>query len=181
MKMIRSGPGKKSSMTSCIICTNEAFCKLSMRDKEALALTARNLIGGMVSTLGSSRKSFQPPRRRGVCIVERCARSIEAPCNGCQEPSCLRCSIAAELRRAEECINGERDEELAELGIDDKDLEELVDKIVENLCEDHAAFGAVLAGQWYRGRSFLAPATSAAVLESPLERRGVKVPTPEAE
>lgn len=138
-------------MTACIICTNDVFRGLSMHDKDQLSRVARDVIQGMVSTMHSKdgRKNFQPPRRRGVCIVERCARTVEASCGSCQKPGCQRCAIAAELRSAEDRINAERDAELAELGLDDQDLEAVIDKMVENLCKDHVAFGTVLAGQWY--------------------------------
>jgi hypothetical protein len=147
----------------CFICTNNAFNRLSMQDTEALVLGAREFIHGMALSASQynqdSFRDFQSPRRRGVCIVERCARAIETSCRGCSEPGCHRCRMAAELRAAEARINGERDAELAELGLDDKDLEEVVDKVCAGLCEGHGAFGAVLAGQWYSRRNFLISAT----------------------
>ena len=150
----------------CLICTNDVFRGLSMQDNDALGRCARDFIQGMVLTAAQSSKgsfkSFQPSRRRGVCCVERCARVVEALCGGCQDPGCHRCMIAAELRAAEGRINSEREAELAELGLDDKDLEELVDKVVGGLCEDHGAFGPALAGQWYRRQSFLSFPTNPA-------------------
>jgi hypothetical protein len=143
---------------------NDAFRGLPMQDKDELALRACDFIQGLILTATQSSKDnfkhFQPPRRRGVCLVERCARAVEALCGGCQKPGCPRCMIAAELRSAEDRINGEREEELAELGFDDKDLEELVDKVVGGLCKDHVAFGSALAGQWYRRQNFLSFPTS---------------------
>jgi hypothetical protein len=123
-----------------------------MNDKEALSRAAQELIQGMISGLHDSKdslKNLQLPRR-GTCVVERCARIVEESCGGCRESACVRCTIAAELRAAQDRINVERD---AELG--DDDLEAAVDKLVESLCEKHAAFGSALAGQWYGRRAFL--------------------------
>jgi hypothetical protein len=144
---------------TCLVCMNDAFRGLPMQDKDELGRRARDFIQGLLLTASQSSKDsfkdFQPPRRRGVCLVERCARTVEALCGGCQESGCPRCMIAAELRSAEDRIHGEREAELAELGFDDKDLEELIDKVVGGLCKDHAAFGAALAGQWYSRQNFL--------------------------
>lgn len=144
---------------ACIICMNDSLRGLVMQDKDALALCAREFIQGLVLTAAQSGKdifkNFQPPRHQGVCLVERCARAIETLCGGCQKPGCHRCMIAAELRSAEDRINGEREAELAELDFEDKDLEDLVDKVVEGLCKDHVAFGFALAGQWYSRQNFL--------------------------
>jgi hypothetical protein len=149
---------------TCLICMNDAFRGLAMQDKEALALSARDFIQGLILTAAQSSKdifkSFQPSRRRGICLVERCARVIEVLCGGCQKPDCHRCTISAELRAAEDRINGEREVELAELGFDDKDLEERVDKVVWGLCKEHVAFGSALAGQWYSRQNFLSYPTS---------------------
>lgn len=97
--------------------------------------------------------------RRGVCIVERCARSVEAPCGGCRSDACQRCLIAAELRAAEDHINAERDAELLELEVGDEDLDPLVDQFAKSLCAQHVPFGKVLVGEWYGRRSF-SPAQS---------------------
>ncbi len=147
-------------MSVCIVCTTAAFRGLSMSDKDVLARVARDFIQGMMLGRQESQdslKNFQPPRR-GTCIVERCARTIEAACESCQEPSCQRCAIAAELRAAEKRINADRDAELMALA-DDTDLEALVDKMAESLCVDHVAFGPALAGQWYGRRGFLVSST----------------------
>jgi len=128
-----------------------------MNDRSALALVARDLVQGMVEGLRSSKdslKSLQLPSR-GTRIVERCARTVEAPCRGCQKPDCPRCAIAAELRAAESRINAERDAEL-----DDSDIEVVVDKLVADLCADHAAFGPALAGQWYGRGGVLGASTT---------------------
>lgn len=148
---------------SCIVCTTEAFRGMPMNDKDLLAQAAQEIIQGLVTGMASTTlknngmvENFQMPPRRGTCIVERCARAIEAPCEGCRKVDCHRCAIAAELRSAEGRINAERDAEIADLGLDDEALEAFVDKLVESLCTDHAAFGSALAGQWYSRRSFLA-------------------------
>jgi hypothetical protein len=90
-------------MTACIICMNDAFNGLSMHDKDHLARVARDVLQGMFSILNNkdSFKSFQPARR-GTCVVERCAQTIEAVCGSCQKLDCQRCLIAAELRAAED-------------------------------------------------------------------------------
>lgn len=137
----------------CLICTNSAYSWLSMQDKAAVAGAAGDFIQGLILMAAQSDKgsfkSFQPSRCRGACSVERCARTVEAPCGGCQESGCQRCSIATELRAAKDRIHSEREAELVDLGFDDKDLEELIDKVVGGVCEDHAAFGSALAGQWH--------------------------------
>lgn len=143
---------------TCLVCRNVAFRGLLMQDKDMLAFHARNFIDGLVLCAArnskDSLKIFEPPPRRGISIVERCALMIEGACARCQEPGCQRCRIAAELRAAEKRINGERDVELAELGFDDKDLEGVIDKMAGGLCKDHVAFGAVLVGQWYSRNNF---------------------------
>ena len=146
---------------TCIVCTTEALRGVPMNDKDVLAYVARDLIQGMVSTMNDkgSLKNFQRPRR-GTCIVERCARAVEDLCGRCQKADCSRCVIAAELRAAEGRINADRDAELAELGIDDEDVEAVIDKMVENICADHAPFGSALASQWYSRRSFLNAASA---------------------
>jgi hypothetical protein len=143
----------------CLVCMNDAFRGLPMQDKDELALRARDFIQGLLLTAAQNVKdnfkNFQPPRRRGVGLVERCARAVEVLCGGCQKSGCPRCTIAGELRFAEDRIHGEREAELAELGLDDKDFEELIDKVVGGLCKDHAPFGAALVGQWYSRQNFL--------------------------
>lgn len=135
-----------------------------MQDKDALTLRARDFVQGLILTAAQSTqgafKNFQLSRRRGVCVVERCARSIEGLCGGCQEDGCHRCMLAAELRSSKDQISAARDAELAGLGFDDTDLEELVDKVVSGLCEEHVAFGPALMGQWYGRQTFLSSSTS---------------------
>jgi len=146
-------------MSACIVCLTSR--ELPMNDNTACERWAIKIIQGLLLPLGSkgSLASFVTPRRRGVCIVERCARSVEAPCGGCRKSACQRCAIAAELRAAEDRINDARDAELIELGVDDTDLEAVIDAMINNLCTDHTAFGAVLAGQWYGRQSFLFSST----------------------
>jgi len=151
-------------MSTCLVCATAFFQGLSMNDKEALARAAQELIQGMISGLHESKeglKGLQLPRR-GTPVVERCARIVEEPCGGCQESACTRCTIAVELRAAEDRIYRERDAELS-----DDDLEAAVDKIIESLCEKHGAFGSALAGHWYSRRTFLASAPIADAPHSP--------------
>lgn len=146
-------------MSTCLVCSTDALLAVPMDDKDMLAATAREVLQGMISTR-VGLKDFKRPRR-GTCIVERCARTVEAPCGSCQKAGCQRCAIAAELRAAEDRINTDRDDELAELGLDDEDLEAFIDKLVENLCDAHAPFGYALSSQWYSRRSFLNAAAPA--------------------
>lgn len=154
----------REAVTMCFVCMNDALCGLPMQDKDTLSRGARDFVQGLILTAAQSTqgtfKNFQPSRRRGVCIVERCARSIEEPCRSCQEDGCFRCRLAAELRSSKDRINAARDAELAELGFDDTDLEELVDKVVGGLCTEHVAFGPVLVDQWYGRQNFLRSPTS---------------------
>jgi hypothetical protein len=136
-----------------MICTNEALRGLPMSDRSLLVRAARDLAQGMLTAAGST-PNMAP--RLGVCIVERCARMIEASCKGCREAICQRCSIAAELRGAETVINAERDAEIAALGIE-KTLDEIIDKIVEGLCGTHTPFGTVLVEEWYVRKIFTSP------------------------
>ncbi len=154
-------------MSTCLVCMNDALRGLLLQDKDECARAAHDFIQGMILTAGQSTQShrdvfkgFQPLRRRGVGLVERCARVIEASCGGCLEDGCPRCMIAAELRSAEDRLHDEREAELAGLGADDEVLEELIDKIVGGLCKEHSAFGSALAGQWYNRQNFLSPPTS---------------------
>ena len=144
---------------SCFICMNDVLQGLAMQDKDELARRARDFVQGLILTAAQSNKEafkdFQPSRRRGVCIVERCARLIEGPCGSCQGRGCTRCELAAELRASKDRINDERAAELADLGFDDTDLEELVDKVVGGLCKEHVAFGSALVEQWYGRQHFL--------------------------
>lgn len=144
-------------MSVCLVCTNTIFLGLSMTDETELRRVAHEVIQGMILGLSSSKaslKDLQLPHR-GTRVVERCARTVEAPCRGCQKPDCPRCAIAAELRAAESRINAERDAEL-----DDSDIEVVVDKLVADLCADHAAFGPALAGQWYGRGGVLGASTT---------------------
>ena len=151
-----------------MICTNETFRGLPMDDRELLAHVARAVIRGMVSTMRGGLKSLQTPRRRrGTCIVERCARVIEASCGACRRPDCVRCEIAAELRAAEDRVNAERDAELAELGLDENDVEEVLDKMVEGLCGEHVPFGTVIVEEWYGRRTLLVASPGADAAELP--------------
>jgi hypothetical protein len=129
-----------------------------MEDKQAVMKAVRDFIEGLIVMADRSDKdfikSFKPSRRRGVCSVERCALAIESPCGSCQAFGCQRCLIAAELRAAKARIHDEREAELADLGFDNEDLEELIDKVVGGICPDHAAFGSELAGQWYNRQNF---------------------------
>ncbi len=140
-------------MSICIICSTEVFRGVSMNDKDTVEHLALKAIQGLLLGVGVGK--IEPPPRRGTCIVERCAQFIEASCRSCRVLNCQRCAIVAELREAEDRINAERDAELAELSTDDVGLDSLIDKIVENLCIEHVAFGSELAGQWYSRRSFL--------------------------
>jgi hypothetical protein len=149
-----------SVMNACIVCANDCFRDLPMDNSAVLTHVARDFIQGMSSTLGNKDglKNFQS-KRRGTCIVERCARFIEAPCHGCRKADCQRCTIVAELRAAEDQINADRDAELIEL-VSGDDLEEVVDNMIGNLCADHAAFGPVLMGQWFTRRNFMTETTA---------------------
>jgi hypothetical protein len=144
-------------MSICFICSTELFQERTLNDKSACDRLARQTIQGLRMSLSKSgSKSFaSPPPRQGTCIVERCAQMIETSCRGCREIDCPRCTIAAELRLAEARINAERDAELAELPPTNADLETLIDKIIENLCTEHATFGSALAEQWYNQRGLL--------------------------
>lgn len=149
------------TLTTCVICSNESFRSVPMNDKDLLVRLARDLLQGMLTTAHGDSFTVKPVPRRGTCIVERCARTIEAPCGGCREYySCLRCVIAAELRVEEGRINAERDAELATLGLEDQDLDKFIDGFVESLCEAHMPFGAVLVEVWHVRRSFSASPTT---------------------
>lgn len=146
---------------TCVICVHSTLRALSMRDRDVLACTAREFIHGIravigdgagIVTLGAAMSAAKPSRRKGVCIVERCARLVEASCKACRASSCQRCTIAAELRDSEDRIHVARDAELASLGMDDQDFDELVDKIVCNLCGEHAPFGHALIEERYGQR-----------------------------
>lgn len=136
-------------LASCMLCS-DTFGVFDTRDKTVLGHLARDVLQGMLSTAQAVASNPSPllGMRRGLCVVERCARAVEAPCGGCRETACQRCLIAAELRAAETRINAERDTELAQQ-ITDQDLDVLIDGLVKNLCEKHAAFGSVLFGEWY--------------------------------
>jgi len=138
----------RTGLSACIVCANLAFHELFMSDKEAFA---SSLIQGLLMPLGSKStlKNYKA-MRRGVCIVERCARTIEAPCAGCQRADCERCAISAELRAAETRILAERDAELDS----DTYVEAVLNEMIEDLCPAHMALGSSLAGQWYGRRSF---------------------------
>ncbi len=141
---------------TCLICSTVAFHGLPMHDKELLALAAREMIQGMLS---GSLENFKPKfskKHPGTCMVERCARFVETACGGCRTVDCPRCAIAAELRAAEDRINAERDAEIATLNIADQLIEEILDQLVENLCEEHGAFGPALFGEWHGRRNFMA-------------------------
>lgn len=141
-----------------MLCTNDVFNGLLMHDQGTLVTTARQIIQGMTSAMGdSSLRNLNLRPWPGVNIVERCAQLIEAPCSACHQSDCHRCEIAAELRTAEDRISRERDEEIEVLSLDDNMLEEILEKMVETLCVTHAAFKAVLMGEWHGRRSFLAP------------------------
>jgi hypothetical protein len=144
---------------TCLLCTNDIFSGVLMDDQHTLVTIARQVIHGMASAMGNgnSLKSFQPKRRRGICIVERCARLVEASCAACRDATCPRCTIAAELRAAEDQINAERDAELAVIGVSDEDIEEAIDRMVGGLCKEHVAFGAVIVGEWHDRQTLVPP------------------------
>lgn len=150
-------------MSNCLICTNDTLGQLPLHDKDVRMQVARDLISGMTSGLqkpgicGSMQKLGKRPPRRGTCIVERCALEIEISCGRCGKIDCLRCSIAAELRAAEDRINTERDAELDAMGIDENDLELAISNILDNLCATHTLFGSALAEQWYGRQNFAEP------------------------
>ena len=148
-------------MSACIICTNVAFRGLPMHDKDLLAIAAREFVQGMLTGAESQlAKRLDPKRPRvGTCIVERCARVVEISCGGCRQSNCVRCEIAAELRAAEDRINADRDAELAELG-DAQIVDDIVGQFVDDLCAQHAAFGPVLASEWYGQRRAFSMATA---------------------
>lgn len=148
-------------MAACMLCAHEGLRVLPMHERDRLVQVAREVLDGMASTARSeAMKAIKPARRRGSCVVERCARHVERSCGSCREVACPRCAIAAGLRAAEGQINAERDAELAAMGISDEDLDSLVDQLVANLCQLHVSFGPVLAGEWYTRRSFSVPGLS---------------------
>jgi hypothetical protein len=120
-----------------------------MYDDDALASVARDVIEGLLVPSRNGTFRGLKPARRGTCVVERCAQFIEEACHKCQNADCSRCTIAADLRSAQERINAERDAEIDSLGLSDQDLEGVVVKIAEGLCADHARFGSVLLEQWH--------------------------------
>lgn len=136
-------------MSACIVCANPSFHELFLRDTAGLA---NGMIQGLLLPMGSKGilDNFKP-QRRGTCLVERCAQTVEAACMGCRKAGCPRCSIAAELRAAEARLEAERDAEIVELGVD---IEGLIDAIIKQFCTAHVALGKELAGQWYVRRSF---------------------------
>ena len=125
--------------------------QVPMDDTPLLITLARQMIEGLVSSRAASRSglldSFRPADR-GTRVVERCARFIETACGKCQKADCARCSIAVELRSAEATINAARHAEIAELALNDDDLEGLIVSIVGSLCQQHDPFGHVLLDQW---------------------------------
>jgi hypothetical protein len=144
-------------VSACVICSTKVLREIPMHDRHLLVLAARDMLQGMRTASGGFLEPPMKPPRFGICVVERCARLIEASCGGCLETTCQRCSIAAELRAAESRINAERDAEIAELGSDQL-IGEIVNKIAENLCGTHAPFGPVLVDEWY-GRKIFAVST----------------------
>ena len=142
-----------------MICANEALRGLPMNDRNLLVQTARDIVQGMRMTARGGIPDIKP-KRPGICAVERCARMIEVSCGGCRETSCQRCLIAAELRAAEDRINDERDAELAELGLDDQSVDEIVDKIVEGLCDVHAPLKTMIVEEWYSRKIYTVPSTT---------------------
>ena len=154
-----------SSVTPCLLCTQQVPEGVLSGDPIALAQAARGLIQGLATSLHNNTavlKSFQPIRRRGTSLVERCARHVEEPCGRCGTKECARCAIAVELRAAEDRLNDERDAELAQLELADEDIERVLDKIVGGLCEQHNTFGPVLLREWYALRSLAPSAPTAA-------------------
>ena len=138
----------------CFACSTGVLRGVLMNDEAALDRLAREFIQGILlgvdrGKLKVSIRSFKPPQRRGTCVVERCARFVETPCGACLGPGCQRCAIAADLRAARERIHADRDAELAELGVDDEQLETFVDQVIANLCAEHAPLGPALARHWY--------------------------------
>ncbi len=136
-------------MSACIVCANPSFHELFLRDTAGLA---NGMIQGLLLPMSSKGvlENFKP-QRRGTCLVERCAQTVEAACGSCREAGCPRCSIAAELRAAEARLNAERDTEISELGVD---IEGLLNDMITQFCTVHVALGRELAGQWYGRRSF---------------------------
>jgi hypothetical protein len=132
-----------------------------MNDKNTLKRAALKAIQDVLLGVGMGKIAPLPSLRYGTCIVERCAQFIEASCRSCRGLDCRSCAIAAKLRTAEDRINAKRDAEL-DAGHSDASLDDCIDKIVENLCTEHGAFGSELAGQWYSRRSFL-PAAAAVI------------------
>ena len=148
---------------TCVVCATEALRALPMRDGDFLARTAREFLLGMRTSLGGDAGTalmgaVKLSRRKGVCMVERCARLVEAPCGRCRDASCQRCVIAAELRGAETQLNAARDAELITLGLDDEDLDDMIDKFVGNLCGEHRPFGHALIKEWYGQRDLTSAA-----------------------
>ena len=99
-------------------------------------------------------------RKKSVCMVERCALLVEAPCGSCREVGCQRCQIAAELRDAEDRLNAERDAELIALGADDQSFDDIIDKLVGSLCGEHTPFGRALIQEWYGQRDLSSAAST---------------------
>lgn len=141
-------------MSTCLICSTQVFRGVSLNDKDTLERTALKAIQALLLGLGVGKieGKIEPRPRLGTCIVERCAQFIETLCGSCRSLDCQCCVIAAKLRAAEDRINTERDAEL-EASLADPDS--LINKIVEDLCTAHTAFGVELVVQWYNRRSFL--------------------------
>lgn len=143
-----------------MICTNASFHEIPLHDKELLVICARNLLNGLLSTKNHGFKGMPKRPARGISIVERCVQVVESCCKSCRQEGCVRCAIASELRAAEGRIIDEREAELAEMGLDDHDVTEILDALVDDFCERHTPFGAVLLGEWHHHRSFTVPSTS---------------------
>jgi len=135
----------------CLFCSNADLRSLPLDDPALRGAMVRNFIQGMKGSEGI--ELMKTSRRKGICMVERCALLVEAPCGRCHGTACLRCSIAGELRAAEDRLNADRDAELRALGTDDQDRDDVVDAFVSSLCREHRWFGHALLREWYGRRS----------------------------
>ena len=142
---------------TCLICSQG----IQALPEDLLVQVAQQVIQGF--DMGAGTLKGLKPKREGVCIVERCARHVEAACGSCRSAECQRCAIAAGLRMAEDRINAERDAELAAIGMGEEQCDQLIDQLVTNLCAEHASFGSVLVKEWYGRRLSMSSRTHDAV------------------
>ena len=134
---------------------SRASFAVALQDESALRYYASMYLDSMKkpdpTVIAEEVRRSQRASQRGTLISERCARLVESRCGGvpCGDDACTFCNLARDIREKSDEMYAERDLEIAE-----ESLDELADRLIDEVCDEHRLFGALMREEQCRRQTW---------------------------